>query len=68
MEGEYNQNGSYLALAGLLVTLFAKFGVFTSVDTIVLIFGAISSVIGIVVQFRAHKKLAITTGAYYRRR
>ena len=60
---EYNQSGNYITLAGFAVTILAKFGIVSDVASIATVIGSIVIVVGIVKQYLAHKKLAITAGA-----
>lgn len=61
---EYTQNGNYIALAGIAVIVLSKFGVTADKETLMTIIGGVVSVIGIIKQFIAHKKLAKSAGAY----
>lgn len=54
----YTQNGSYMALAGLVVAILAKFSVNVTAEEILQIAGAVVSIVGIVKQAIAHKKFA----------
>lgn len=61
---EYNQNGNYLALAGLIAVVLSKFNVNTDQATVMAVIGGILGFLGIVKQFMDHKKLAISAGAF----
>lgn len=60
---EYDQTGSYTALAGLAVVILGKFGVVVASNDIIAIIAGIISIYGIYRQFIAHKTLAIAAGA-----
>lgn len=59
----YTQAGNYTAVAGLVVMLFAKVGIVTDAGSVASIIGAVVIVVGLVKQYIAHKKLAVSAGA-----
>lgn len=63
MQTTYNPNGSYIAIAGVIAMILAKFGVTTDAQSIVTIILGAVTLFGIVKQYIAHKKLAIQVGA-----
>lgn len=65
MDSQYNQSGSYTAIAGLAVLILSKFGLNTDIATILTIIGGIIALVGIIKQGIAHKNLAIQTGTYH---
>ena len=60
---EYNTNGSWVAIAGFVVTALAHFGIFTDTNGVLSIIGGIVTIVGLVKQHTAHKKLAVASGA-----
>jgi len=59
----YSQSGNWTALAGVIALVLSKLGVNATVDTILAIIGGVVALVGIVKQYLAHKKLAVTMGA-----
>lgn len=53
-----NTTGSWVALAGVVVTVLHYFGINATVDAIAQVIGSIIIVVGIVKQLFAHKRLA----------
>lgn len=62
MDQTYNQTGSYLALAGVIVTVLTHFGIIVDTTSIVSVIAGIVALVGIVKQFISHKNLAKATG------
>lgn len=60
---QYDPTGSYIAIAGILVSILGHFGVVVANNDVVGVIAAIATVYGIVSQFLAHRKLALKTGA-----
>lgn len=59
----YNTSGSWMALSGIAVIFLAKIGVNTDAQTVGAVIGGILAVAGIVNQWLAHRKLAVSVGA-----
>ncbi len=59
----YDPSGSYIALAGFVVTLLGYFGILASASQIVQIIGGIAALYGIIASYLAHKKQAVASGA-----
>lgn len=59
----YDPSGSYIAIAGFLVSILGHYGVVVASNDVVGIIAAIATIYGIVRQYMAHKSLAITAGA-----
>lgn len=57
----YNQSGNYIAISGIIVGILAKFGVIIDTNSIATMIAGVIVIIGIVKQFKAHKKLAIAS-------
>lgn len=55
-------NGSYVAYAGLLVTLLSYCGVFVSADQAAAILGGVIALVGVIQQHIAHNRLAASVG------
>lgn len=60
----YDQSGNYIALAGVIVGVLAKFNIIVDEHSIATVLAAIVIIVGIIKQRIAHKKLAITTGTF----
>lgn len=60
---EYSQSGSYVAIAGILVSILGHFGVTATVSDIIQVLGAIAIIVGVIRQFILHKRLATQAGA-----
>ncbi len=58
----YNQTGNYVAVAGVVVFLLAKFGVVAQATDVVQVIAGVAALIGIAKQFFDHKKLAVVAG------
>lgn len=63
MQTNYNQSGSYIAIASVIAMILSKFGVNADAQTIVTVILGIVALVGIIKQFIAHKNLAIQAGA-----
>lgn len=60
----YDQTGSYVGMAGIVVGILAGFGVNTNVQDVGAIISSVLIIIGIVKQFIAHRNLAIAAGVH----
>ena len=58
----YDTQGTYIALAGILVQLLAHYGVIVQSTDIVNAIGGLIVFVGIIKQFIAHKALAKASG------
>ncbi len=59
----YSQNGSYIAIASVIVMILSKFGIPTDAQTIITVITGAVALFGIIKQYQAHKNLAIQVGA-----
>lgn len=59
---EYSQAGSYTAIAGVIAMVISHFGLSVGQDSIVAVIAGAVALYGIIKQFIAHKKLAVSTG------
>lgn len=59
----YTQKGNYVAIAGLIVMVLNHFNINVVQTDVEAVIGAVVIVWGVVSQFRAHKKLAVSAGA-----
>jgi len=62
MDPKFDSSGTYVTVAGLVVSLAAHFGFSVSVSDVLTIIGAVVVVVGVIKQYTAHKNLAIVTG------
>lgn len=60
---QYDASGSYIAIAGIVVSILGHFGVIVASNDVVGILAALATVYGIVAQLIAHRKLAVQAGA-----
>ncbi len=63
MTNQTDYSGSYIAIAGILVTILGRFGVVVATNDAVSIIAALVMIYGIVKQMVAHRNLAISAGA-----
>lgn len=64
MEPTYSQAGSYISIAGLIVLILTHFGINATADQIGAIISGAALLYGIIHQAISTKNLAISTGAY----
>lgn len=60
---QYDQKGSWLAIAGIIVSLASHLGISITVDDVLAIIGAVAIIYGVIHQYIAHRKLAVEVGA-----
>lgn len=59
----YSQNGSWIALAGIVVAALSHFGIVISQDNIITVVAGAVTLYGIIHQFITHRNLAVAAGA-----
>lgn len=61
---EYSQQGNYTVFAGLLVEILSHYNIFLPQSDAINIVASVIIIVGAMKQWKEHKKLAISAGAY----